>query len=365
MIMFPTHLSSSRYVNGGFSDTYDCFISLGRGFYSDLMAEDDSRTETSNNKDEDGSISLLKDVDNNVHDGEMNVSDDADDHGRWLQLSLGGGYLQSGTSQGQPIQSLEVPSVDLDLLPGGGGGSSSRRLHQPSQLSPSPPAQVFFQAPGYRGHPSTISTALLLQPHETAAAAMNSVQFMTLQQQYQQQQQQQQQTNYNYNYLQLIRPFPANMMTTPLNPPISSSSSFSGSSEQHGRLLNVHRRLNVARVVNPPRRPHSGVWFVLQASQNQAKEPFLPQIPKSYLRIKDGRMTVGLLIKYLVNKLELGSESEIEITCKGSRLLSMSTLQHVRDTIWNSPRNDVGFSVFAQSSATINHLMVLNYGRIA
>ncbi|PPS00651.1 hypothetical protein GOBAR_AA20009 [Gossypium barbadense] len=65
------------------------------------------------------------------------------------------------------------------------------------------------------------------------------------------------------------------------------------------------------RIIDPPRRPHSGIWFVLQASQNQAKEPFLPQIPKSYLRIKDGKMTVRLLMKYLVNKLRLDSESEV------------------------------------------------------
>ncbi|KAL0709443.1 hypothetical protein Bca4012_016421 [Brassica carinata] len=40
------------------------------------------------------------------------------------------------------------------------------------------------------------------------------------------------------------------------------------------------------RVIDTPRRPHSGIWFLLQASQNQTREPFLPQIPKSYLRIK-------------------------------------------------------------------------------
>ncbi|ESQ41269.1 hypothetical protein EUTSA_v10015692mg, partial [Eutrema salsugineum] len=64
------------------------------------------------------------------------------------------------------------------------------------------------------------------------------------------------------------------------------------------------------RVIDPPRRPHSGIWFLLQASQNQTREPFLPQIPKSYLRIKDGKMTVRLLMKYLVNKLRLEHESQ-------------------------------------------------------
>ncbi|KAF8118140.1 hypothetical protein N665_0006s0134 [Sinapis alba] len=64
------------------------------------------------------------------------------------------------------------------------------------------------------------------------------------------------------------------------------------------------------RVIDPPRRLHSGIWFLLQASQNQTREPFLPQIPKSYLRIKDGKMTVRLLKKYLVNKLRLEHESQ-------------------------------------------------------
>ncbi|CAH2072866.1 unnamed protein product [Thlaspi arvense] len=67
------------------------------------------------------------------------------------------------------------------------------------------------------------------------------------------------------------------------------------------------------RVIDPPRRPHSGIWFLLQASQNQTREPFLPQIPKSYLRIKDGKMTVRLLMKYLVNKLRLEHESQVFI----------------------------------------------------
>ncbi|KAI7727279.1 hypothetical protein M8C21_026940 [Ambrosia artemisiifolia] len=115
----------------------------------------------------------------------------------------------------------------------------------------------------------------------------------------------------------------------------------------------------------PSRPPHSpGLWFILQASQTQTKEPYLPQLPKSYLRIKDGKTTVGLLLKYLVYKLKLDGEFEIEITCKGQQLLPFLSLQHVRDNIWNRPRNDV---VFLNSSASsVDHLiMVLNYGRIA
>ncbi|XP_010530903.1 PREDICTED: uncharacterized protein LOC104807363 isoform X2 [Tarenaya hassleriana] len=122
------------------------------------------------------------------------------------------------------------------------------------------------------------------------------------------------------------------------------------------------------RVIEPPRRPHSGLWFVLQASQNQAREPFLPQIPKSYLRIKDGGMTVRLLMKYLVNKLQLEHESEIEIRCRGQQLEPVLTLQHVRDTIWRSSAaiqdiNSSSHFALLPSSSTSHHLMVLHYGR--
>ncbi|KAJ4973399.1 hypothetical protein NE237_006573 [Protea cynaroides] len=114
------------------------------------------------------------------------------------------------------------------------------------------------------------------------------------------------------------------------------------------------------RVIDAPSRPQSGVWFVLQASQNQTKEPFLPQIPRSFLRIKDGRMTVRLLMKYLVNKLRLDSESEVEITCRGQQLLPLMTLQHVRDNIWSSSRDTV---TLLPDSSTTDHVMILHYGR--
>ncbi|MQM04620.1 hypothetical protein Taro_037423 [Colocasia esculenta] len=93
------------------------------------------------------------------------------------------------------------------------------------------------------------------------------------------------------------------------------------------------------RVVSPPSRPHAGVWFVLQASQNQ-----------------DGRMTVRLLMKYLVNKLGLDNESEVEITCRGQQLHPFLTLQHVRDSIWCS--RDV---VPLLPDTPSNHVMTLHY----
>ncbi|KAL1217379.1 Protein LAX PANICLE 2 [Cardamine amara subsp. amara] len=118
------------------------------------------------------------------------------------------------------------------------------------------------------------------------------------------------------------------------------------------------------RVVDPPKRPHSGLWFLLQASQFQEKEPFLPQVNKSYLRIKDGRITVRLLIKYLMKKLQLDDESEIEIRCRGQQLSPLLTMQHVRDNIWIPKSSSSSFTLLRDSSTT-DHVMILHYGRTA
>ncbi|KAL6839931.1 hypothetical protein ACP4OV_029741 [Aristida adscensionis] len=61
------------------------------------------------------------------------------------------------------------------------------------------------------------------------------------------------------------------------------------------------------RVISPPRRTEAaaGLWLTLQAAPNQAVEPILPQIPKSYLRIKDSNIKVEVVMKYLADKLGL------------------------------------------------------------
>ncbi|XP_020599731.1 uncharacterized protein LOC110039114 [Phalaenopsis equestris] len=116
------------------------------------------------------------------------------------------------------------------------------------------------------------------------------------------------------------------------------------------------------RLMNMPARAPVGVWFMLKAAQNQVREPFLPQIPKSYLRIKDGRMTVRLLKKYLVNKLGLEDESEVEISCRGQPLHPFLTLQHIRDSIWRLRETSTSLTLLPASPCD-DHLMTLQYCR--
>ncbi|XP_022726327.1 uncharacterized protein LOC111282484 isoform X2 [Durio zibethinus] len=306
-------------------DDYNSESCLGSDLGANPMAEDESRTNSLN---EMGSSSK----DNNQEQEER-------DEG-WLQLSIGGQatrYDHNKHDQGDPMAS-RGGLIELDLLPVGSSQqarSSAPIFHMPEfRAPPRPPVLHSFSTSLFFQHQQGSSSTF---PHGEISWA--------------------------------FRPIAQNIAVAPSSS--SSSSSFSSSVVPLGsyfaRPFQVHSGMDVAgpssdvRIIDPPRRRRSGIWFMLQASQNQAKEPFLPQIPKSYLRIKDGKMTVRLLMKYLVNKLRLDSESEVEITCRGQQLLPFLTLQHVRDQIWSS-REAV---TLLPDTSTADHLMLLHYGRSA
>jgi len=120
-----------------------------------------------------------------------------------------------------------------------------------------------------------------------------------------------------------------------------------------------------ARICRSSRGAQTGVWFMLQALNDQSGDR-VAQIPRNFLRIKDGTMTISVLKKYLVNKLGLNSESEIEISCKGQQLLPSLTLQHVRDVMWSSNFKDDQIStrnIASNNYTSMDHLMVLHYRR--
>ncbi|XP_011086867.2 uncharacterized protein LOC105168470 [Sesamum indicum] len=285
---------------------------------------------------------------------DIGAAEDEKDVG-WLQLSIGGGGHELKQDLMSDQTSLKNDNgsslVELELMPTSSSHSQMIRPlgPMPEFRAPRPVMNFAGFSPSYflqQQHHQGSSSSHYFPPHQEINWA--------------------------------FRPIPISIAAAASSS--SSSSSFSSpsplmaaapSASYFARPFQLYAGVDMApvgppgvdfRVVQPPRRPHSGVWFMLQASQNQEKEPFLPQISKSYLRIKDGRMTIRLVIKYLVNKLRLENESEIEIRCKGQRLLPFLTLQHVRDNIWsNNPRD---FITLLPNSSTTHHIMVLHYGRI-
>ncbi|XP_074573256.1 E3 ubiquitin protein ligase DRIP2-like [Curcuma longa] len=71
------------------------------------------------------------------------------------------------------------------------------------------------------------------------------------------------------------------------------------------------------------------LWFSLIAYFDQTGDSALPQISTSYLRIKDGNIPVSYIQKYLVKKLNLFSEDEVEITCHNEPLMPTICLHNV------------------------------------
>ncbi|CAA6660026.1 unnamed protein product [Spirodela intermedia] len=252
----------------------------------------------------------------------------------WLRLSIGwsssgggamvllSGEAQVGSSPGRPRQSKQDgEKLELDLFRG--RTQENRHLYQPSLSMAAPPRTPLFPP-----HPvSGLATYPAYPPDLTWGPFWNA------------------------------------QTATSTAPPPPQSHPYNARQFAPGVSGSTVRGQTSAspsgmRVVSPPSRTHAGVWFLLQASQTQAREPFLPQIPKCYLRIKDGRMTVRLLMKYLVNKLSLDDESEVEVRCRGQQLHPLLTVQHVRDSIWCTRD-----AVQLLPDSPGNHVMTLLYGR--
>ncbi|XP_042476920.1 protein LAX PANICLE 2-like [Macadamia integrifolia] len=371
------HLISQISAAGGYEYGNPCseveacigsdLVEVGAGRIGhNHMAEDESRTSSLN---ETGSSS--KGGGGGGGGGGALHQEERGDEG-WLQLGIGGGAGRADPNKLQdPLEhtgSTRRPGlIELDLLPpgggtggsgGGGSGASAQHMVNKAVLDP------IFSASEFRAPRPPIAITppppLFLQ-HQYPSSIPRATSLTSL-------------TGLSFPHQPEVAWLGYNRTYNP-NPPWTPSSSPSSSATPSSSMLPVpyfarpfqHSGLDLAgpssssdvRVIDAPPRPHSGVWFVLQASQNQAKEPFLPQIPKTFLRIKDGRMTVRLLMKYLVNKLRLDSESEVEIRCRGQELQPFWTLQHVRDTIWRS-RDAVTLN---PDSSAIDHVMILQYGR--
>ncbi|KAJ6684991.1 E3 UBIQUITIN PROTEIN LIGASE DRIP1 [Salix purpurea] len=104
------------------------------------------------------------------------------------------------------------------------------------------------------------------------------------------------------------------------------------------------------------------VWFSLLASEEQEGDAPLPQIPSSYLRIKDGNVPVSFIQKYLMKKLDLTSEAEIEIRCMGRPVIPTLLLYNLVDQWLQTVPKTEQVPVSAGFSAK-DFVMVLAYAR--
>uniref|UniRef100_A0ACD5X9T6 Uncharacterized protein n=1 Tax=Avena sativa TaxID=4498 RepID=A0ACD5X9T6_AVESA len=105
----------------------------------------------------------------------------------------------------------------------------------------------------------------------------------------------------------------------------------------------------------------SSIWFSLVASFEQKGDSPLPQIPSHYLRIKDANIPASSIQKYLVQKLSLPSESEVEINCCGQPVDPTQPLRNLVE-LWLKGRSTQATQATVGSPAE-DFVMVLTYGR--
>ncbi|KAM4075584.1 hypothetical protein ACB094_10G180600 [Castanea mollissima] len=104
------------------------------------------------------------------------------------------------------------------------------------------------------------------------------------------------------------------------------------------------------------------VWFSLVASEDQEGNAPLPQIPACYLRIKDGNVPVSFIQKYLMRKLNLTSEAEVEIKCMGQPVVPTLQLYNLVD-LWLQTASRSERVPASIGSSAKDFVMVLAYAR--
>ncbi|CAL4927837.1 unnamed protein product [Urochloa decumbens] len=74
------------------------------------------------------------------------------------------------------------------------------------------------------------------------------------------------------------------------------------------------------------------LWFCLIAAYDRLGQYPLPQIPSNFLRIKDVDLPASFIQKYLVQKLNLSSESEVDLLCGGNPVSPGMTMHDLADS---------------------------------
>ncbi|KAB2068999.1 hypothetical protein ES319_A08G068100v1 [Gossypium barbadense] len=106
------------------------------------------------------------------------------------------------------------------------------------------------------------------------------------------------------------------------------------------------------------------VWFSLVASEDQVGEAPLPQIPANFLRIKDGNIPVSFIKKYLMKKLHLADEDEVEIKFMGQPVVPTLQLYNLVH-LWLQKASTSQRVPASVGSSAKDFIMVLAYARKA
>ncbi|XP_078429850.1 E3 ubiquitin protein ligase DRIP2-like [Wolffia australiana] len=135
------------------------------------------------------------------------------------------------------------------------------------------------------------------------------------------------------------------------------------------RMLHYGSRAKTEREVFP-------LWFSLVSASDREGDAQLPQLSSSYLRIKDGTLPVLFIQKYLAKKLDLASETEVEVMCRGQEVMPSLAMRQLVD-LWlqtdltekaetsltvETPLTDKAAMSLDGPSAE-NFVMVLSYAR--
>ncbi|KAK4764035.1 hypothetical protein SAY87_013473 [Trapa incisa] len=104
------------------------------------------------------------------------------------------------------------------------------------------------------------------------------------------------------------------------------------------------------------------IWFSLVASDEQEGHEPLPQVSAGFLRIRDGSLPVSYIQKYLMQKLHLNSETEVEIKCLGQTVLPTLLLYNLVDLWLQTTSTSQRVQAMTGSSAK-DFVMVLAYSR--
>ncbi|KAL9235116.1 hypothetical protein vseg_009909 [Gypsophila vaccaria] len=104
------------------------------------------------------------------------------------------------------------------------------------------------------------------------------------------------------------------------------------------------------------------IWFSLVASRNQDGVEPLPQLSDAFLRVKDTNIPVSSIQKYLMMKLNLASEKEVQVMCHGQPVMPHLKLSSLLDLYRRALSTPKKVRTFVGDSAK-DSVMVLSYSR--